>query len=437
MTFWVTLLATFDWSERLGRFSGIRYRREFAEWRNSKVAGMAYDAARVRGLHPSLGDGWVHFDAPAGMLIPDSVATTVSTAFRRSSSTTSGAHPSAQRSAAVLAAARASVADLFGADPAGVVLAADRAVLLSSLAAASSSCAGLGYEVIVSRLDDEVNIAPWLRAAHRHGAKVKWAEVDIETGELPTWQWESLIGESTRLVAVTSASGTLGTVTDLRAMTKLVHDVGGLVVVDHSAASPYRLLDLNETEVDVVAVNAHAWGGPPIGAVVFRDPGLIDTFTLASTDPHAAGPARLEVGLHQFGLLAGVVDSIEYLAALDESARGSRRERLSVSMQSAGLYLNRIFDYLMMSLRSLSLVMVIGRPEVRIPVVSFVHQGVPADMVVQRLADNGILAICDPRSRVLDVLGVNDIGGAVTVGLAHYSTTVEVDQLVRTLASLG
>ena len=172
---------------------------------------MAYDVARVRGLHPSLGDGWVHFDAPAGMLIPDSVATTVSTAFRRSAASTVGAHPSARRSAAVLEAARTAVSDLFNADPAGVVLGADRAILLASLAEASSSRAGLGYEVIVSRLDDEANIAPWLRAAHRYGAKVKWAEIDIETGDLPTWQWESLIGKSTRLVAVTSASGTLST----------------------------------------------------------------------------------------------------------------------------------------------------------------------------------------------------------------------------------
>ncbi len=398
---------------------------------------MAYDVARVRGLHPSLGDGWVHFDAPAGMLIPDSVATTVSTAFRRSGASTVGAHPSAQRSAAVLDAARAAVADLFNADPAGVVLGADRAILLSSLAEASSSRAGLGYEVIVSRLDDEANIAPWLRAAHRYGAKVKWAEVDIETAELPTWQWESLVGKSTRLVAIASASATLGTVTDLRAMTKLVHDVGGLLVVDHSAAAPYRLLDVKETDADVVAVNALAWGGPPIGAMVFRDPGLINSFGSVSTDPYATGSARLEVGAHQFGLLAGVVASIEYLAALDESARGSRRERLAVSMQSAASYLNRIFDYLMVSLRSLPLVMVIGRPEARIPVVSFALHGVPAERVVQRLADNGVLAISNESSRVLDVLGVNDVGGAVTVGLAHYSTMAEVDQLVRALASLG
>ncbi|SPM29928.1 cysteine desulfurase-like protein [Mycobacterium terramassiliense] len=398
---------------------------------------MAYDVARVRGLHPSLGDGWVHFDAPAGMLIPDSVATTVSTAFRRSSATTSGAHPSARRSAAVLDAARAAVADLFNADPAGVVLGADRAILLSSLAEASSSRAGLGYEVVVSRLDDEANIAPWLRAAHRYGAKVKWAEIDIETGELPTWQWESLIGKSTRLVAVTTASATLGTVTDLRAMTKLVHDVGGLVVVDHSAAAPYRLLDVRETDADVVAVNALAWGGPPVGALVFRDPGMIGTFGTVSTDPNASGPSRLELGAHQFGLLAGVVASIEYLATLDESARGGRRERLSVSTQSATAYLNRVFDYLMVALRSLPLVMVIGRPEARIPVVSFALQDVPAERVVQRLADNGILAVTNESSRALDVLGVNDVGGAVTVGLAHYSTTAEVDQLVRALASLG
>lgn len=398
---------------------------------------MAYDVARVRGLHPSLGDGWVHFDAPAGMLIPDSVATTVSTAFRRSGASTVGAHPSARRSAAVLDAAREAVADLVNADPGGVVLGADRAVLLSLLAEASSSRAGLGYEVIVSRLDDEANIAPWLRAAHRYGAKVKWAEVDIETGELPTWQWESMISKSTRLVAVNSASGTLGGVTDLRAMTKLVHDVGALVVVDHSAAAPYRLLDIRETDADVVTVNAHAWGGPPIGAMVFRDPSVMNSFGSVSTNPYATGPARLEIGVHQFGLLAGVVASIEYLAALDESARGSRRERLAVSMQSADAYLNRVFDYLMVSLRSLPLVMLIGRPEAQIPVVSFAVHKVPADRVVQRLADNGILAIANTGSRVLDVLGVNDVGGAVTVGLAHYSTMAEVDQLVRALASLG
>ena len=153
--------------------------------------------------------------------------------------------------------------------------------------------------------------------------------------------------------------------------------------------------------------------------------------------PYATGPARLEIGAHQFGMLAGVVASVEYLANLDESAHGTRRERLLVSMQSATSYMNRLFEYLMMSLRSLPAVMVIGSPETRIPVLSFAVSDVPAERVVQRLADNGILAISNASSRVLDVIGVNDIGGAVTIGLAHYTTTAEVDQLVRALASLG
>nr|MDT0524472.1 aminotransferase class V-fold PLP-dependent enzyme [Streptomyces sp. DSM 41633] len=171
--------------------------------------------------------------------------------------------------AAVLTAARPAIADLVNADPRGVVLGADRAQLLTALAEASSSRVGLGYEVVVTRLDDEANIAPWLRAANRYGAKVKWAEVDIETGELPAWQWEGLIDKPTRLVAIASASSTLGTITDLGEVTKLTHEVGGMVVVDHSAAAPYRLIDINEIDADVVALNAVPWGGPPIGALVF------------------------------------------------------------------------------------------------------------------------------------------------------------------------
>lgn len=398
---------------------------------------MAYDVARVRGLHPALGDGWTRFDAQAGMVIPESVASTVSTAFRGSTANISSPHPAAARSVALLDAARRAVADLLNADPAGVVLGADRAVLLASLADASSTRAGLGNELVLCRLDDEANIAPWLRAANRHGATVKWAEVDIETGELPVWQWDELLSSDTRLVAIPSASSTLGTVVDVAAIAERVHRVGGLLVVDHSAGAPFRLLDITAAGADVVALNAAAWGGPPVGALVFRDPALIDRLGSVSTNPYASGAARLELGLYQYGLLAGTVASIEYLAGLDESARGDRRQRLAQSMGSARSYLDGLLDYLMTSLRSLPLVSVIGDPETRIPLVSIVVSGVPAERVVQRLAENGVLAVGNAASRVLDVLGVDEIGGAVTLGLAHYSTVSEIDHLVRTLASLG
>jgi selenocysteine lyase/cysteine desulfurase len=106
-------------------------------------------------------------------------------------------------------------------------------------------------------------------------------------------------------------------------------------------------------------------------------------------------------------------------------------------MESAQDYLDALFDYLVTSLRSLPLVTLIGDPSVRIPLTSFVVDGVPAERVVQRLADNDVLAIGNANSRVLEVIGVDEIGGAVTIGLAHYSTVAEIDQLVRTLASLG
>ena len=398
---------------------------------------MAYDVARVRGLHPALGDGWTRFDAQSGMAVPESVATTVATAFRNSATNVTSPHPSARRSVAMLEAARQAIADLLNADPAGVVLGPDRAVLLTALADASSSRSGLGLEVVVSRLDHDANIVPWTRAADRYGAKVTWAEVDIETGELPDWQWENLLGPETRLVALCSASATLGTATGLGPVVSRVHDVGALVVVDHSAAAPFRLLDIGEVGADIVAVNALNWGGPPIGALVFRDPAVIETFKSVSTDPRARGAARLEVGGHQYALLAGVVASVEYLASLDDQAEGGRRERLSVSMQSAADYLDGLFGYLLAALRSLPLVTTLGNPGSGIPVVSFVVDGVPAAQVVQRLADNGVLATADSTSQVLDLLGVNEVGGAVTVGLAHYSTTGEVDHLIRTLASLG
>ena len=106
-------------------------------------------------------------------------------------------------------------------------------------------------------------------------------------------------------------------------------------------------------------------------------------------------------------------------------------------MESARSYLDGLFDYLLASLRSMPIVAVIGDPDIRIPAVSIVVSGVPAEQVVQRLADNGVLAVGNATSRALDVLGVDEIGGAVTLGLAHYSTPSEIDHLVRTLASLG
>ncbi|MDN5757829.1 MAG: cysteine desulfurase-like protein [Tomitella sp.] len=399
---------------------------------------MAYDVWGVRGLFPSLGDGWIHLDAQVGMQLADSVARTVSAAFRTSVSDPSGTYPSARRSAGILDTTRAAVADLVGGDPAGVVLGPNRATLMGRLAEASRRRLGIGTEIVLSRVDDEENITPWLRAAHLYGSYVKWAEVDIENFELPSWQYGDLIGEATALVAVTAASSTLGVRPEVPAIAKLAAAAGAMTVVDAAYLAPYEPIDIEALGADVLALDAAAWGGPPIGALVFRDPGVLARLERVSLDPVSTGPEALEVGGHQYAMLAGVVASIEVLAKLDPSAGGSRRERLVRSMTSLRDYQSGLFEHLVGSLRSLPLVMVLGVATDTVPMLSFTVAGVPAHRVTQRLADNGICALTSRSgSRVLDAIGVGEVGGAVTIGLGHYTTVHEVDQLVRVVASLG
>jgi cysteine desulfurase family protein (TIGR01976 family) len=399
---------------------------------------MAFDVARIRGLFPALGDGWIHLDAPAGMQVPEQVATAVSTALRAPVSGPGGIFPASQRAEAIVDAARRAVADLVGSDPAGVVLGPNAAVLLQRLAEAIGNGWLIGDEVIVSRLDHQANIAPWLRAAQRAGGTVRWAEIDIETCELPAWQYENLISHRTKAVAVTAGSGTVGTRPDLGKITEVAHASGAFVVVDASAAAPFVPIDIAALGADVVAVSATAWGGPAVGALAFADPAMLDRLPACSLDAGSTGPERLELGLHAYPLLAGLVASIDYLAVLDDAATGSRRERLQTSLGSAKSYQAGLLAKLVTELRGLPHVTVIGDAMRRIPALAFTVADVKAATASIHLADRGICAFADDtRTGVFAALGVAEVGGAVRIGLAHYTTTGEVEQLVDALAELA
>lgn len=398
---------------------------------------MAFDVAHVRGLFPSLGDGWIHLDPQAGMLIPDSVATAVSTGFRQLSTAPGGVYPGARASAEAVAGARRAVADLLAAAPEGVVLGPSRAALIWRLAESIAPNTWLGGNVVISRQDDEPNIAPWLRVVGRYGGQVRWAEIDVETGELPAWQYDKLLDGQTAVVAVTLASSTLGSITDVRAIADRAHAVGATVVVDATSAAPYLSLDLDALGADIAVVSAERWGGPRIAAMAFADPHRIDRLVPMSMEPHASGPERLEPEVHEGALVAGLVASIEHLAGLDETALGKRRRRLTTALDGVYEYLQRLTFYLITTLDQLNQVSVVGSADNRVPAVSFTVDGVRADKVVRRLADNGICALSEMPSRALARMGADDFGGAVTVGLGPYSTPYEVDHLVRTLGSLG
>ncbi|TCP57003.1 cysteine desulfurase family protein (TIGR01976 family) [Tamaricihabitans halophyticus] len=398
---------------------------------------MAFDVARIRGLFPALGDGWVHLDGTVGMQVPEQVATAVSTALRAPVSAPGGIFPASQRAEAIVAAARRAVADLVGADPAGVVLGPNAPVLLGRLAEALSTNWMLGDEVVCSRLDEQLNIAPWQVAAQRVGANVRWGEIDIETCELPSWQYDRLVTERTKVVAVTAASGSVGTRPDLSTIADAAHRVGAMLVVDASFAAPFMPLDIDELGADVLALSAQGWGGPTLGALVFADPRAIDRLPGYALAAEASGPERLEVGPHAHPALAGLVASVDYLAELDDVASGSRRERLLTSLNSARAYHSGLLGELLSELRMLPHVQLIGDAMRRIPVLAFTIARRKAGDVVEHLARRGLCAFADDTpTGVFGTLGVGEVGGAVRVGFAHYTNATEVTRLVDALAEL-
>ncbi|NMI01289.1 aminotransferase class V-fold PLP-dependent enzyme [Pseudonocardia acidicola] len=399
---------------------------------------MAFDVARVRGLIPALGDGWVHVDGTAGMHAPEEVAFATLRALRAPVSAPGGVFPASLVAEETEHAARQAVADLVGADPRGVVIGPGVAVLLRRLADALGETWILGDEIVLSRLDDVSNVTPWLRNAQRKGVGVRWAEIDIETCELPDWQFDDLLERTTRVVALTAASPHVGTRPDIPKIAERTRENGALLVVDISAAAPFGPQDIDALGADVVALDAAAWGGPRLGALVFRAPALLDRLASCSLEPAARGPRRLEVGPHSCPQLAGLIASIDHLAGLDDTAAGTRRERLIASMAEVKSYQAGLLATLLVELRTRTGALVIGDPMRRVPMLSFTHASVKAPDVVEHLADRGICAFADPGDHgVLAHLGSAEVGGVVRVGLAHYTNAAEVEALVSAVAELG
>ncbi|RBY77661.1 cysteine desulfurase-like protein [Geodermatophilus sp. TF02-6] len=396
------------------------------------------DVARVRGLFPGLSDGFVHADGPAGTLLPESVVFAVAQAMRVPVADRGGVFPASARAEGLVASARAAVADLVGGVAAGVVLGPDPTTLTWTVARALARTWRPGDEIVVSRLDHDANIRPWVQLAERHGVGVRWAEVDIETGELPDWQYDELLTGRTRLVAVTAASSAIGTRPHVSAIARRAHEVGALVFVDGVHAVAHDPVDVGELGADFLVVAADRWCGPHVAAVV-ADPALLGELApdkLLSVSDRV--PDRFESGGHAFELLAGVPAAVEHLASLSEDATGSRRERLRTSMTAVAVYEGGLFEWLDQALRAMRHVQVIGSAADTTPTLSFTVAGMRPRQVAAELSRRGVCAWDGDFSarELFDALGVNEEGGAVQLGLMHYNTAEEVGYLVDSVAEL-
>jgi cysteine desulfurase family protein (TIGR01976 family) len=396
---------------------------------------MELDVDRVRASFPALSDGTAYFDGPGGSQVPRQVAHAVASTLGSGISNRGWVTHSERRADEVVLGARSAVADLLGCDAAGVVFGRSMTQLTYDLSRTLARGWGPGDEVVVTRLDHDADIRPWLGAAEAVGATVRWVDFDPDTGELLFDP--SVLSSRTRLVAVTGGSNLLGTRPDLRAVAAAVHEAGALLFVDGVHLTPHAPVDVREIGADFYACSPYKFFGPHLG-VLAADPGLLETLhpekLLPSTD---AVPERFELGTLPYELLAGVSAAVDFIASL-RSDSSERRDRVLESMRAVESHEEALFERLLAGLDGIHGVRRYGRPVRRTPTVLFDVEGRTGAEVHEHLATRGVNA---PASSFYALeasrrLGLGDTG-AVRAGLAPYTSDDDVDRLLAGVAELA
>lgn len=401
---------------------------------------MAYDVARIRSWFPALDYGWAQFDGPGGTQTPRQVGEAVASVLTGPLSNRGMTGESEVRAEEAVTSFRLAVADLVNAHPRGVVHGRSATQLAYDFSRHLSRDWGDGDEVVVTRLDHDSNVRPWVQAAERAGATVRWADFDPETGELPVEAIASLLGPRTRLVAVTAASNLIGTMPDIPAIAAAVHAAGALLFVDGVHYAAHELPDVVTLGADFFTCSPYKFLGPHCGVLVAR-PELLETIEpdklLPSTN---AVPERFEFGTLPYELLAGVTAAVDVLASLDPETSADaavpRRARLAASYAALHEHERALAERLRAGLDELDAVTVRSRAERRTPTVLMTFEGRPAAEVTQRLAADRVLA---PSGNFYALeasrhLGLGDEGG-LRVGLAPYTDESDVDRLLASLAA--
>jgi cysteine desulfurase family protein (TIGR01976 family) len=320
-----------------------------------------------------------------------------------------------------------------------VILGPNMTTLTYRLAYTLASQWGPGDEVIVSQLDHDANVRPWIHAAQRAGATVRWAEVDISTGELPSAQYADLLSERTRLVAVTAASNVLGTRPEVAAITAQARAAGALSYVDGVHATPHGPVDVAALGADFYATSAYKWSGPHVGAVIAA-PDLLETLHPDKLMPAPDSvPERFEQGTPPFADLAGVTAAVDHLAQLAGSATGPRRQRLLTSMAAVEEHEQSLFAVLQDGLAGMGHVTGYGKAARRTPTAYFTVDGRAPGDVARYLAGRGVNVWSGHNYawELTGLLGIRDSGGAVRAGLVHYNDHSDVDRLLEAMADLA
>jgi cysteine desulfurase family protein (TIGR01976 family) len=394
---------------------------------------MPFDIARVRAQYPALTAGYAHFDGAGGTLVAVRSSDAIAEVTRGAVANKTTAYAGGRRALEIVARAREAVADLVGGSAEGVVFGQSATALTYLVARTLADWWGPGDEIVVSRLDHDANVRPWVTVAARAGASVRFAEFDPETGVLPVEEYEELINERTRLVALTAASNAIGSRPDVAAIAHVAHEYGALVYVDGVHATSHLPTDVINLGADFYVTSAYKWSGPHIAACVAA-PALWQDLAPDKLIPSPdTVPERFEHGTQSFEQLAGVTGAVEHLAALtDPDATTSRRARLITSLSAAHAYEMDVFATLIAGLTEIPGIVMCPAPAARCPTVAFRVGDQHPDQTARSLGDEGVCVSSGDyyAYEYLQTMGLRDSGGAVRASVYHYATTEDVSRLL-------
>jgi cysteine desulfurase family protein (TIGR01976 family) len=373
---------------------------------------------------PGLSDGWARLDGAAGTQMVDDAIEEMAAWMRSGHSANSGgAFQAAERTDALVDQARASVARLLGASAEGIVFGPSMTALTMRFTAAACRALQPGDEIVCTRLDHDANVAPWLIAAARAGAEVRFAEPDRDTLELPAAAVEAVLSDRTRWVAVTAASNAVGTIPALDGIVAAAHAVGARVFVDAVHATPHRPIDVAALGADALACSAYKWFGPHIGILWARPELLADLGPDKLRPSPDTVPERWELGTLPFESLVGVRAAADFVTALDREELRAHEDRLLAQMVEG--------------LGAFGGVTVHGAARDRTATVMFTVDGRSPHDVAAHLA-RAEVAVWHGNYYALELSRWLDLepDGALRAGVVAYNEREDVDRLLEAVAEL-
>jgi cysteine desulfurase family protein (TIGR01976 family) len=407
---------------------------------------MTFDPARVRAQFPAFQRDAAFLDGAAGSQVPQSVIDAVSNYYVRHNANHGGYFATSGESDAVVNEARRACADLLGTPDDGcVVFGANMTTLTFALSRAIAARWQPGDEVMVTRLDHDANVSPWVRAALDRGATVRHVDVHVEDCTLDLESFRLHLSPRTKLVAIGCASNAVGTRNPFLEMTRLAHEVGALVFLDAVHHAPHLGMDVTAWDCDFLCCSAYKFFGPHVG-VLYGKRHLLEQLPAYKVRPCPETlPDRWMTGTQNFAAIAGTGAAVEYLAGIGRSLgeTGGRRACLVRAFAAVEQYEREAGARLFEGLASVKGVRIYGitdpmRLGERVPTVSFTVAGRTPGAVARHLAQRSVFAWHGNYYALplTDALGVEP-DGMVRVGLLHYNTSADVHRLVAALAELA